>query len=169
MSSTGGAQRRLLVVMGVAGAGKTRIGTELARRLALEYGDADAFHPPANVVKMASGHALDEADRAPWLDAIGAWLYARRAVGAVVSCSALRRSYRDRLRARVPELSFVHLAADVEVIRERVAARPDHFMPVSLVESQFAILEPLAADERGVTVDARLPPPQIVEDLLARV
>jgi gluconokinase len=159
----------LVAVMGVAGAGKTLIGRTLAARLTLEYADGDDFHPALNVAKMARGEPLTDADRAPWLIAVSVWLAERRTCGAVASCSALRRSYRDTLRSAVPELTFLHLAGSPELIRERVSARTDHFMPASLVSSQFVALEPLASDERGVTIDARSTPAQIVDEFLARV
>ena len=160
-------QPRLVVVTGVAGAGKSHIGRALAARLSLAYRDGDDFHSETNITKMAGGVALGDEDRGPWLRAIAVWLRAHRDVGAVVSCSALRRSYRDQLRALEPGLCFLYLAADRELIRARVAARREHFMPASLIDSQFAILEPLAADEPGVTVDARRTPEEIIAELLA--
>lgn len=161
--------RPLVVVMGVSGAGKTHIGAALAARLSVEYGDGDAFHSPGNIAKMARGVPLDDEDRAPWLSAIGRFLHERRERGAVVSCSALRRRYRDQLRAIEPGLCFLHLTAEPQLVERRVATRGDHFMPPSLVASQFAILQPLAADEPGVTIDARLAPERIVAEFLARV
>jgi gluconokinase len=156
----------LVVVMGVTGAGKTLVGQQLAAALSVDYADGDAFHPRANIQKMAAGTPLSDDDRKPWLEAIAAWLSERNATGAVASCSALRRVYRDVLRQSAPSLVFLHLYGDAALISERVAARRDHFMPTSLVGSQFAALEPLAADERGVLFDARLDPAQIVEEFL---
>ena len=150
-----------VVVMGVAGAGKTTAGHALAAELGVTYADGDDFHPPANVQKMAAGRPLDDGDRAPWLQAVGAWL-AQHPAGAVVSCSALRRTYRDQLRAEAPAAFFVHLSGDLAVATARVVERPDHFMPASLVASQGALLEPLMPDEAGVTVDMTMSVPQIV-------
>ncbi|MGT2462629.1 gluconokinase [Sinomonas atrocyanea] len=141
----------LWVVMGVSGAGKTTAGQALAAHLGVPFGDADDLHPAANVAKMQSGVALDDADRAPWLAAVGTWLAERRD-GAVMSCSALRRAYRDTLREYAWPVRFLHLAGSAEVVRARVEAREGHYMPASLVESQYAALEPLGDDEDGVTV-----------------
>jgi gluconokinase len=142
----------LLVVMGVSGSGKSTVGAAIAQRLRVPFADADDFHPPANIAKMTAGQALDDDDRGPWLEAIGAWL-AGHPAGAVISCSALKRSYRDLLRRCAPEVAFLHLEGDPEVIARRQASRPGHFMPASLLASQFATLEPLRADERGTTID----------------
>jgi gluconokinase len=144
-----------IVVMGVAGSGKTTVASDLARRLGCDSADADQFHPPANVAKMAAGVPLDDADRRPWLDAIAAWVGARESAGrtAVVTCSALRRAYRDVLRAASPHVRFVHLTAPPELLAERLRQRRGHFMPASLLPSQLATLEPLGPDEAGLTVD----------------
>lgn len=142
-----------IVVMGVAGAGKTDIGAMLATRLNVEFVDGDDLHPQANIDKMASGHPLNDDDRRPWLANIAAWLAERSSDGAVVACSALKRIYRDQLRQACLDLVFVHLAGDREVVIERVKARAGHFMPASLVDSQYATLEPLAADEAGITLN----------------
>ena len=147
----------LVTVMGVSGSGKTTVGAALAQRLRVPFVDADDLHPPANVAKMSAGIPLDDADRLPWLRTVGAWLAERAASGGVTSCSALRRSYRDVLREVAPEQVFVHLAGDLEVIARRVAGRLGHFMPAALVDSQFATLEPLDPDERGVTLDVDQP------------
>lgn len=148
--------RRCVVVMGVSGAGKTAVAHRLADRLGVPWIDADDLHPPRNVRKMTLGVPLDDADRQPWLEAVGTWLRDRcgAGTGAVVACSALTRSYRDTLRRIAGDVFFLHLTADPDVIARRVAQRTDHFMPASLSESQFAALEPLAPDERGVPVDA---------------
>ncbi|MET0283647.1 MAG: gluconokinase [Polyangiales bacterium] len=139
-----------IVVMGVSGSGKTVVGEALAKRLNLPYADGDAFHSEGNIAKMAQGVALDDLDRAPWLDAVGAWLAQHQ---GVVSCSALRRAYRDRLRDFAPDALFVQLNVTEQLLRARIDARKDHFMPSSLLRSQLALLEPLAADENGVQVD----------------
>jgi len=154
----------LVVVMGVAGSGKTTVGQALADRLRLEYADADAFHSEAAVAKMASGHPLDDDDRAPWLIAIGAWLAEHEADGAVIGCSALRRRYRDVLRAAAPDVVFLHLTGDPAVLTERVANRPGHYMPASLITSQLETLEPLEPDERGNAEDLTHSVASIVDD-----
>ncbi|MEV0675663.1 gluconokinase [Actinosynnema sp. NPDC050436] len=154
-----------IVVMGVSGSGKTTAGTALARRLGVPFADADDFHPPANIAKMAAGVPLDDADRAPWLRAVGAWL-AAHPHGGVVTCSALKRAFRDGLRAAAPTVRFVHLSGDPEVVRARVANRAGHFMPVGLVTSQFATLEPLAPDEAGLVLDLDRPVDALVDAYL---
>ncbi len=141
-----------IVVMGVSGSGKSTVGVALARRLRVPFLDADALHPPANIAKMAAGEPLDDDDRYPWLDKVGEWL-AGHGDGGVVSCSALKRKYRDQLRAHSPRVEFLHLAGSPELISGRLAARTGHFMPAALLRSQFDALEPLGADESGVTVD----------------
>jgi gluconokinase len=138
--------------MGVSGSGKSTVGAALAQRLRVPFADADDFHPEANIAKMTAGHALDDDDRRPWLDSIGEWL-AAHSEGGVMSCSALKRTYRDQLRAHCPDVDFLHLAGTPEVIGRRQASRPGHFMPASLLASQFETLEPLAADEHGVDVN----------------
>ncbi|OXY84686.1 gluconate kinase [Streptomyces sp. 2R] len=117
----------------------------------MEY--ADDFHPPANIAKMSGGTPLDDADHEPWLDAIGRWAAGWADQGAVVSCSALKRVYRDRLRAHAPEIVLLHLTGDRELITKRQAERKGHFMPCSLIDAQFATLETPRPDERVVTVD----------------
>lgn len=167
VGSEAASRTRLVVVMGVTGAGKSHIGRTLAARLSLAYRDGDDFHSEANIAKMARGIPLSDADRDPWLQTIGAWLHEHRELGAVVSCSALRRSYRDRLRAIEPRLTFLYLAAERALIEARLAVRPDHFMPSSLIDSQLSTLEPLGADEPGLTVDARRTPAEIIAEFLA--
>ncbi|GAB3462243.1 gluconokinase [Actinophytocola sediminis] len=154
----------LLVVMGVTGSGKTTVGEALAARLRVPFRDADDFHSAANIAKMSAGTPLTDADRLPWLRAIGTWLAEHRDTGAVATSSALRRHYRDVLREQAPDAFFVHLDGDPTTARVRVAGRTDHFMPVSLVDSQYATLEPLGADERGVVLDMTEP----VDDLVDR-
>lgn len=164
-------RRAIVVVMGVAGCGKTTVGQLLAERLGVAYAEADAFHPPANVAKMASGQALDDDDRYPWLGAIADWIRARSCAGegAVVSCSALKHRYRDLLRQAHAEVWFLHLDVDRDSITRRVAGRSDHFMPASLVDSQFQALERLRPDEVGAVVDASAPPDDIVRAAVARL
>ncbi|MEV4872202.1 gluconokinase [Streptomyces syringium] len=143
----------VVAVMGVSGTGKTTVGPLVADALGVPYAEGDDFHPPANIAKMSAGTPLDDADRAPWLDAIGAWAHGRAGRGGVVSCSALKRAYRDRLRAAAPGIVFLHLTGDRALIAERMEARKGHFMTTRLLDSQFAALEPLDADEAGVAVD----------------
>lgn len=138
--------------MGVSGSGKSTVGRELARQLAVPFADADALHPQANIAKMAAGKPLDDNDRHPWLDAVGEWL-ADHCDGGVMSCSALKRTYRDQLRQHCPTVEFLHLSGSPELIAARQAARTGHFMPASLLKSQFETLEPLEPDERGITID----------------
>jgi gluconokinase len=157
----------LVVVMGVAGSGKTTVGQALARRLGVDYAEADAFHPDANVAKMAGGHALTDDDRASWLQAIGQWLADHEGTGGVASCSALRRRYRDIVRTAAPSVRFLHLDGDPRVVTQRVAERVDHFMPPSLVRSQLETLEPLDADENGITLDFSATPDEIVTHFIA--
>ena len=143
----------VVVVMGVAGTGKTTIGLLLAVALGVPYAEGDDFHPPANIAKMTAGNALDDDDRHPWLESIGEWLAERSEAGGVMSCSALKRKYRDQLRQHEPRTEFLLLHGTFEVITRRQASRPGHFMPASLLQSQFDTLEPLAPDENGVVVD----------------
>lgn len=161
------ARTPLAVVMGVAGSGKSTVGEELARRLGVPFRDADEFHPQANIDKQAAGHALNDQDRLPWLQAIAAWLDEQRDAGAVVTCSALKRSYRDLLRSHDADLPFLHLAGPKEVAAQRVGSRPEHFMPASLVDSQYATLEDLQPDERGLFLDFTRPVDEIVDACLA--
>jgi len=153
MSAPDSASHPLFAVMGVSGSGKTTVGAALAQRLRVPFADADDFHSQANIAKMSAGIPLGDADRWPWLREIGRWLAEHVTSGAVIGCSALKREYRDVLRTSAPDLVFVHLAGSQEAVARRVAGRPGHFMPTSLVESQFRILQPLAADEAGITLD----------------
>lgn len=152
----------LVVVMGVSGSGKSTVGEELAERLGVPFAEADSFHPPANVAKMSVGTPLTDEDRRPWLAAIAAWLGDHAATGGVVSCSALRRRYRDRLRRDTPEVFFLHLDGTEELIARRMAARKGHFMPRSLLRSQFETLEPLDADEHGAAVSVAGSQPEVL-------
>lgn len=156
-----------IVVMGVSGSGKSTVGAALAQRLRVPFADADDFHPQANIDKMTAGHALDDDDRRPWLEAIGNWL-AEHADGGVMSCSALKRKYRDQLRGHCQQVEFLHLAGTPDVIGRRQASRPGHFMPASLLQSQFETLEPLQSDEHGVAIDVDQNIDSIIETYLAR-
>lgn len=147
-------ERRLIVVMGVSGAGKSAVGIALAELLGAEFRDADSLHPATNVAKMAAGTPLTDADRWPWLDLVGRALAGASDAGLVVACSALKRSYRDAIRAAAPTAEFVHLVVPRGVLGDRVANRPGHFMPVSLLDSQLETLEPLEPDEAGARVDS---------------
>ena len=139
-----------VVVMGVSGAGKSVVGERLAAALGAPFREGDTLHPPENVAKMRAGVALTDADRAPWLDAIAAWL-AEHPDG-VVSCSALKRAYRDRLRLAAPDARFVLLDVPEATLADRLAHRPAHFMPAALLDSQLATLERPDADERAIVV-----------------
>jgi len=153
-----------IIVMGVSGSGKSTIGALLAEALGWPFADADGFHPAANVAKMAAGQPLTDEDRWPWLDAIAAHIGASRTAGqpVVVACSALRRAYRERLRAGHCDLIFLHLSGAPEVIAARQAARQGHFMPPSLMASQFATLEDPAAEADAVTVSVSASPHEVV-------
>jgi carbohydrate kinase (thermoresistant glucokinase family) len=139
-----------MVVMGVSGCGKSSVGEEIARLASAQFVDGDDLHPEANKVKMGAGIPLDDNDRWPWLGQVGEVL--ARPEGAIVACSALKRIYRDRIRAVAPDTVFVHLDGSRELLWERMTARENHFMPASLLDSQLAILEPLGSDENGVTL-----------------
>jgi len=152
--------------MGVSGSGKSTVGAALARRLGVPFADADDFHPAANIAKMAAGTPLTDADRYPWLEAVGKWL-GDHDDGGVMSCSALKRAYRDRLRSHCPAIEFLHLTGSPEMIADRQAGRPGHFMPSALLKSQFDTLEPLAPDEHGIALDIGQSVESIVEEFLA--
>ncbi|HET8593962.1 MAG TPA: gluconokinase [Intrasporangium sp.] len=144
----------IVVVMGVSGSGKTTVAKGIATVMGWEFAEGDAFHSEANVAKMHSGHPLTDEDRWPWLEAIGEWISGKEGRGesAVVTCSALRRAYRDLLRKGRPAVRFLHLSAPPEIIENRMQHRAGHYMPPSLLPSQLATLEPLEADEPGVEV-----------------
>ncbi len=150
--------RQHIVVMGVAGCGKTTVGERLGRALGWPFAEGDRFHPPANVAKMAAGTPLTDADRWPWLATLAATLAAREAAGqsSVLACSALRRSYRDLLRGGARRVRFLHLDGTRAVLAARLGARPCHFFPPALLDSQLATLEPLGPDEDGVVIDVAL-------------
>ena len=158
-----------LVLMGVAGCGKTTAATNLHNALGWPVAEADDFHPEANIAKMSRGAPLTDADRRPWLESLRAWMseQADRGTRTIVTCSALKRSYRDLLVGAHGRVLFIHLVADEEALRERMEHREGHFMPSALLPSQFADLEPLADDEDGVTVTSRPTPEQTLEAILA--
>lgn len=156
------------VVMGVSGAGKTRVGRAFAAAIGARFVEGDDLHPPANRAKMAGGTPLSDEDRWPWLDRVGAAL-AEGEAPAVAACSALRRAYRDRLRAAAPGAVFLHLEGDPARVAERLASRKGHFMPPGLLRSQFATLEPLEPDERGAAVPVEGEVAEVVARLLAAV
>ncbi|OBJ49332.1 gluconokinase [Mycobacterium sp. 1423905.2] len=162
----GASYRSPVVVMGVSGSGKSTIGAALAQRLRVPFMDADNLHPVANLAKMTAGEPLTDADRYPWLERVGEWLSTHRD-GGVMSCSALKRRYRDQLRAHCPQLTFLHLTGTPELLSLRMANRPAHFMPVTLLRSQLDTLEPLGADENGVVVDVPGDVDHVVERFLA--
>lgn len=162
-------KRTAWVVMGVCACGKSEIGTRLAQALGAPFIEGDRFHPPENVARMSAGIPLDDEDRRGWLQALRAEI--ERAWKAdpvvVLSCSALKRAYRDVLRGDGGDLRFVHLHGERDLIAQRMAARSGHFMPVSLLDSQLRTLEPLQPDEHGVTLDVHEPPERLVEQALA--
>ncbi|WP_242614347.1 gluconokinase [Actinomadura roseirufa] len=161
----------MVVVAGVSGSGKTTVGRLLAERLGWEYAEADAFHSAANVAKMSAGVPLTDADRRPWLRAIAGWIDARVAAGrpGVVTCSALKRAYRDALAAGRPAVRVVLLDGDRDVIAARLRARTGHFFGADLLDSQFADLEPPAPDEKVLRVPADATPTEIATQVLTEL
>lgn len=160
-----------IVVMGVSGSGKSTIGMMLGEALDRPFIDGDDLHPPANKEKMRRGEALNDEDRAPWFAILGQALIDSVEAGrpAVIASSALKRRYRDTLRAQVPGLAFVHLDGGAELIGDRIAHRTHEYMPSSLLGSQFATLEPLADDEAGVRVSIDASPEEIVRTTIDRL
>ena len=158
--------------MGVTATGKSEVGTRLAARLDMAYIEGDEFHPEANIAKMSAGEPLTDDDRRPWLETLARMLADNRQAGVatVLGCSALRRSYRDILRGSMPSdaVGFVHLTASFDVLRDRMEQR-EHFMPASLLQSQFDTLEPLDDDERGVLLDVDAPLEEVVDAAAAAV
>lgn len=161
-------ERQHLVIMGVAGSGKTTVAGLLAQRLGWASAEADEFHPAANVAKMAAGTPLTDDDRWPWLRAIAAWIGQQDSAGrcSVVTCSALERAYRDVLASAPGRVRFVHLSGDPSLIAGRMGHRTGHFMPTALLPSQFAALEPLQPDEDGVTVPVSADPEAVADEVL---
>ena len=159
----------VLVVMGVSGSGKTTIAKPVAERLGWDFEEGDELHPAANIAKMKAGHPLTDADRGPWLMAVRGWIDRQLDAGrsGVITCSALKRAYRDRLRR--DGVRFVFLQGAEAMIRERVKARTGHFMPVSLLDSQFDTLEPPTPDEHPIVIDVRQPVETQVEEICAAV
>lgn len=148
-----------IVVMGVSGCGKSTVGQLLAQKLSARFIDGDDLHPESNKAKMAAGNPLNDDDRWPWLALVGQALAEGQ---TVVACSALKRVYRERILSAAPQTKFVHLSGSREVLEQRLGARSGHFMPASLLDSQLATLEPLAADEPGLVVDIDQPVADIV-------
>ena len=161
----------VLVVMGVSGSGKSTIASMLAQRLHWVYEDADWFHPKSNIEKMHHGEPLNDEDRWPWLQAIADWIDATRRAGGhgVVACSALKRAYRDILIGDRRDVRLVFLKGDHNLIARRIAARADHFMPSTLLESQFAALQEPQPDERAIVVSIVPHPREIVETIVKQL
>ena len=168
MSDEDSAGPTTLVVMGVSGSGKSTVADGLVKRLGWDFAEGDDFHPAANVEKMRSGQALDDDDRWPWLRSLADWIGAHERAGtsAVVTCSALKRSYRDLLRDGHPSVWFAHVTVDADLLRKRVEQRTGHYMPSSLLESQLATLEPLQSDEPGASISGAGAPADVVTELL---
>ncbi|MFE7927442.1 gluconokinase [Streptomyces sp. NPDC057456] len=162
----------IVLVLGVSGSGKTTVGTAVAERLGVTFVEGDGFHSAADVAKMTAGHPLDDADREPWLRALADRVRrsAEAGEGLVLACSALKRAYRDELRAAAGGRFWcLYLALDRDTARDRVSRRTDHFMPARLVDSQFATLEPLRPDEPGLTLDATASLPATLDRVRAAV
>lgn len=158
-----------IVVMGVSGTGKTSVASALRNALGWEMIEGDDLHPASNIRKMSAGIPLDDFDRGPWLARIASWIQEAdaRGVNSLVTCSALKRAYRDVLRQAAPGVMFLHLTGDKDLIAERMGQRAGHFMPLSLLESQFTTLEPLDDDENGVAISVSGTPAQVLQAALA--
>ncbi|WP_394250673.1 gluconokinase [Arthrobacter pityocampae] len=162
------AQPHHVVVMGISGSGKTTIATRLTERLGWVFAEADDFHPAANIAKMTAGTALTDEDRWPWLEAMRDWMTLQAQAGrsTVVTCSALKRSYRDLLTGAEGQVRFVHLLGDTDLILERMKTRSGHFMPESLLPSQISTLEPLEPDEPGLRIQNTGTPDDVTTDVI---
>ena len=160
-----------VVVMGVSGSGKTTVGKLLAERLGWHYQEGDALHPPENVAKMKGGTSLTDDDRWPWLRRIAARIDEWRAAGqgGVVTCSALKRAYRDVILGGRPDTRLIYLKGSRALIKARMAARKGHFMPIELLDNQFTVLEEPAADERPIVIDVSATPEAIVAEIVAKL
>ena len=169
MSENSDGQQPVLVVMGVSGSGKSTVAGILAGQLGWDLEEGDDLHPAANVAKMASGQPLTDDDRWPWLDTVAAWITDHTTAGipGIITCSALKRSYRDRMRG--PNVVFVHLAGSKDQIAQRLAARSDHFMPPTLLDSQLITLEPPGTDENTLVVDVGRRPAEEAADIIRRL
>ena len=159
---------RHVVVMGVSGSGKTTIARSIAAATGFEFAEADRFHSPENIAKMEAGHPLTDEDRWPWLRALAAWMNARAddGVSTVITCSALKRTYRDVLRDGPESVDFLHLDGPAELIKGRMSHREGHFMPTSLLQSQIDTLEALEPDESGTVLDLRQTPEVLIKRAL---
>lgn len=171
INSEKGGGPAVIVVMGVASSGKTSLGERLAEHLAWPFRDADSFHPPENVAKMAGGTPLNDEDRKPWLAAIAAWIDELRSSGknGIVTCSALKRAYRRVIIGDRPDVALVYLKGSRELIGARMAARQHHFMPPALLDSQFAALEEPGEDERPLVMPVELPKDEILRAVLTKL
>lgn len=165
------APAKVLVVMGVSGVGKTAVGRAVAERLGWAFQEGDALHPASNIANMSAGRPLTDADRWPWLDAVAVWIDRQLTAKAcgVITCSALRRAYRERIVGERPAVRIVHLKASEPVIAERLIARVGHFMPPGLLRSQLETLEEPTADEHPIVVDASQPFDAIVDVILGHL
>jgi gluconokinase len=153
--------------MGVSGSGKSTLGAMLADALSVPFLEGDSFHPPDNVARMAAGVALTDTDREGWLRTLAEQLRRHADSGVVLSCSALKRRYRDTLRSGAPNMALMHLSGPPEVLVQRMAGRSGHYMPPSLLASQLSTLEPPQADENPLTLDIQRDPPALLGDALA--
>lgn len=161
----------VIVLMGVSGSGKSTIGAGLSRRLGWPFRDADSFHPPANVEKMSRGVPLTDDDRWPWLDAIAQWIDQQREAGepGIVSCSALKAAYRQRIVGARRDVQLVYLKGNLSLIGQRLRARKHHFMPASLLQSQFATLEEPGPGEGALEISIAMPPRRIIDTIVKRL
>jgi gluconokinase len=159
----------IVLLMGVAGSGKTTVGQALARLLACSFQEGDALHPPANVAKMRAGTPLNDADRWPWLDRIAAQIDAWRSSGqgGVITCSALNRAHRERVIGAARDVRLVHLTGPRALIEQRMAKRRDHYMPLALLDSQFATLQAPLPEEEAIVVDVDAPAEQLAQRIVA--